>query len=98
MNPKELLQNAGKMQEEIERIQNEVMKISAEGSSGGKMVSVTMNGRMEITAVHIDPICVDKRDVKMLEDLIVSASHAAMERVKDEVKERLGFMPKDALI
>ena len=66
MNPFELLQNTAKLKEEAQKMQDELAALSADGSSGGKMVTVTVNGKMEMTAIHIDPICVDKRDVAML--------------------------------
>lgn len=89
MNPLDLLQNAGKVREEIGKMQEQMTRLKAEGSSGGKMVVVTMNGQMEVTAIRIDPICVDARDVKMLEDLIVAACHDAAERIKEKIAETL---------
>ena len=49
-----------------------------------------MNGAFQLTAVQIDPIAVDPRDVQMLQDLIVSASHDAQKRVQDAIKEKMG--------
>lgn len=89
MNPMDMLQNAGKMREEISKMQDEMSRLTVEGSSGGKMVTVTMNGKMEVVSIHIDPICVDARDVKMLEDLIVAACHAATERIKEKIAATL---------
>ena len=63
---------------------------SSTGSSGGGIVKVTVNGTFEVVDVQIDPIAVDPRDVKMLQDLIVAASHDAMEKIKDGMKDKLG--------
>lgn len=92
MNPLELLQNTAKLKANVDKVKDELALISAEGSSGGKMVTVTMNGRLEMTAIHLDPICVDNRDVKMLEDLIVSAYHSARENAEELVRAKLGPM------
>jgi nucleoid-associated protein EbfC len=90
MNPFELLQNTAKLKEEAEKMQGELAEMSAEGSSGGKMVTVTVNGKMEMTAVHLDPICVDNRDVKMLEDLIIAAHHDAVTNMQEQIKAKAG--------
>mgnify|MGYP003310506731 CR=1 FL=1 len=55
-----------------------------------KNIKVTVNGTFEVVDVQIDPIAVDPRDVKMLQDLIVAASHDAMEKIKDGMKDKLG--------
>ena len=51
MNPFELLQNTAKLKEEAQKMQDELAALSADGSSGGKMVTVTVNGKMEMTAI-----------------------------------------------
>ena len=73
MNPFELLKNSAALKEQAEKLQDEIARVTAEGSSGGKMVTVKLNGKFEMQEIHLDPICVDNRDVKMLEDLIVAA-------------------------
>ncbi|MBP3710438.1 MAG: YbaB/EbfC family nucleoid-associated protein [Treponema sp.] len=92
MNPFDILKNTAKLQEEAEKMKTELAQISAEGSSGGKMVTVTVNGKMEMTAIHLDPVCVDNRDVKMLEDLIVAAHHSAIENVQEQLKAKSGTL------
>lgn len=88
MNPFDLLKNTQAIKEQTERLQNELTQIRAEGSSGGRMVTVTMNGRFELLSVKLDPICVDNRDVQMLEDLIVAAHKNAMDNVQEQIKEK----------
>ena len=91
MNPFELLQNTAKLKEEAQKMQDELAALSADGSSG-KMVTVTVNGKMEMTAIRIDPICVDKRDVAMLEDLIVAAHHDAIANIQEQIKAKTGSL------
>ena len=45
-----------------------------------------------MTAIHIDPICVDKRDVAMLEDLIVAAHHDAIANIQERIKAKTGSL------
>lgn len=92
MNPMDLLKDAGKVKEGLDKMQEEVSRMKAEGFSGGKMVCVTVNGQMEVTAIHIDPICVDARDVRMLEDLIVAACHDAMEKMREQIGSHFGAL------
>ncbi len=86
MNPFELLKNAGQMKEQLSKVQEEIKNIVVEGSSGGKMVCVKLNGAFELLDIKLDPICVDNRDVKMLEDLIVAAHRDALQKIQEELK------------
>lgn len=88
MNPFELLKNTQALKEQSEKLQQELAKIRAEGSAGGRMVTVTLNGKFEMMGIKLDPICVDNRDVQMLEDLIVAAHKNAMENVQEQIKAK----------
>lgn len=90
INPFDLLKNAGNLKEQFSQVQQELKQISATGSSGGGIVKVTMNGQFETTAVQLDPIAVDPRDVPMLQDLIVAAAHDAQTHIQEMIKEKLG--------
>ena len=56
------------------------------------MVSVTVNGKFEMIDIQLDPICVDNRDVPMLQDLIKAAHHAAITNMQEQIKGQLGPM------
>lgn len=92
MNPFELIKNTAALKEQTEKIQKELEMLTAEGSSGGRMVVVKMNGKFEMTDIKLDPLCVDNRDIKMLEDLIVAAQHDAILKLQDMLKEKTGSM------
>lgn len=92
MNPFDMMKNLSSMKEQLAKAQEEMAQITATGSSGGNIVRVTVNGKMEMTELHLDPLCVDPRDVKMLEDLIVAAHHDAMSKIQDEIKAKFGPM------
>lgn len=91
-NPFDLLKNANNLQAQFQKTQEELKETFATGSSGGEIVKVTINGAFEIVDVQIDPIAVDPRDVKMLQDLIVAAAHDANERIKDGMKDKIGSL------
>lgn len=88
MNPFDLLKNTQAIKEQSEKLQAELADIRAEGSSGGRMVTITLNGKFEMMGIKLDPICVDNRDVQMLEDLIVAAHNNAMENIQAKIKEK----------
>lgn len=90
MNPFELIKNTAALKEQTEKMQKELEMLTAEGSSGGRMVVVKMNGKFEMTDIKLDPLCVDNRDIKMLEDLIVAAQHDAVLKLQDMLKEKTG--------
>jgi DNA-binding YbaB/EbfC family protein len=86
MNPFDLLKNTQAIKEQSEKLQKELEDIRAQGSSGGRMVTVTLNGKFQMMDIKLDPICVDNRDVQMLQDLIVAAHNNAMENVQEKIK------------
>lgn len=88
MNPFDLLKNTQAIKEQSEKLQEELTQITAEGSSGGRMVTVTLNGKFEMKSIKLDPICVDNRDCQMLEDLIVAAHNSAMQNVQEQIKAK----------
>ena len=90
MNPFDLMKNLKDLQGTMNQMREELKNLSVTGSSGGNMVQVTMNGQLEMTAIKIDPIAVDPRDVNMLQDLIVSANHDALEKVQELIKQKAG--------
>jgi len=61
------------MQARLMKMQDDLQNSTFEGVSGGGAVTVTINGKYEVTAVKISPDAVDPEDVGMLEDLILTA-------------------------
>ncbi|MDE6350036.1 MAG: YbaB/EbfC family nucleoid-associated protein [Treponemataceae bacterium] len=92
MNPFALVKNMHNLQGQMEKMKEELAGMTVTGSSGGNMVQVTMNGKFEMVAIKIDPIAVDPRDVPMLQDLIVAASHDAAEKVQELLKQKSGSL------
>lgn len=86
MNPFSMMKNLAGMQEQLKKAQEQMESLTATGSAGGNMVQVTLNGKFDLLDIQLDPICVDNRDVQMLQDLIKAAHHNAMEKVQEELK------------
>lgn len=91
MNMQQMMKQAQKMQEQMARAQEELEEREVEGSAGGGMVGVTMNGKKRMVSVSIDPEAVDPEDVEMLEDLIIAAYNDALSKVEELEKELMPF-------
>jgi DNA-binding YbaB/EbfC family protein len=85
----DFMKNLQDVQSRMGDMQEKLKEISATGSAGGNLVQVEMNGHMEVLSVKLDPLCVDPRDITMLEDLIKSAIVAATANVKDKIKTEM---------
>ena len=73
-----LLKQAQEMQKRAEAVQKDLAERVVEGSAGGGVVKVYVNGLREVQAVKIDPVAVDPEDVDGLEDLVTVAVKQAM--------------------
>ena len=84
----QLMQQAQKMQENLQKAQEELAKLEVTGSAGGGMVSVTLTGTKECRKVRIDPALLS--DAEMLEDLVAAAFNDASNRIDAESKTKMG--------
>ena len=82
--PNAMMRQVQKMQDTIRAKQEELEAKEYTGTASGEMVTVTMTGKHEITAVKIKPEAVDPEDIEMLEDLIVAATNEAIRQVDEE--------------
>ena len=89
-NLQQLLKQAQKMQEQVTNAQAELAGTALTGTAGGGLVTVTMTGTGEVTAVKIDPKAVDPDDVETLEDLVLAAVHNAAEAVRALTEQKMG--------
>ncbi len=80
-----LLRQLPKLKEEAEKFQAKLGEIVADGSAGGDMVTVRVNGRMEVLKVTLTDAAYALQDREMLEDLIAAATNAAMAKVREQV-------------
>ena len=87
--PAQLLEQARELTEKMQRIQEELRMRTVEATVGGGMVTVRVNGGLELVAIQIDPQAVDPRDVNMLQDLIVSAVNQAMRRAGELAQQEM---------
>lgn len=94
--PNAMMRQVQKMQETIRAKQDELEAKEYTGTASGELVTVTMTGKHEITAVKIKPEAVDPEDIEMLEDLVAAAVNSAVAAVdkdsEDEMNKLTGGM------
>ncbi|MFC5577580.1 YbaB/EbfC family nucleoid-associated protein [Lysobacter niabensis] len=83
----QMMQQAQRMQENLQRAQDEITKIEVTGSAGGGMVTVTLTGRKECRKVRIDPSVLS--DPEMAEDLVAAAFNDASNKIDAESQARM---------
>jgi nucleoid-associated protein EbfC len=84
----QLMQQAQKMQENLQKAQEDLAKLEVTGSAGGGMVSITLTGTKECRKVRIDPSILS--DQEMVEDLIAAAFNDASNKIDIESKSKMG--------
>lgn len=78
---------------EAQKLQSKLLEqlraIRVEGSAGGGMVTIQMDGEQNVLAVKIEPQIFEEKDVAMLEDLIVAAYSDAKKKILEKTQESL---------
>ena len=78
-----LLKQAQEMQSRMAKIQEELAQKTVEGSAGGGMIQVTVNGQLALTAIKIDATVINSEEKDMLEDLVLAAVNDGMRKARD---------------
>lgn len=84
----DIMNQARKMQENMQRVQEEIAATEVQGESGAGMVKVIMTGRHDVKRVEIDPSLLTS-DKVMLEDLVAAAVNDANRRVEKAARDRM---------
>ena len=86
-NMSNVIKQAQKMQEEMEKIQGELEEKTVEATVGGGAVTVVVTGKKEISSIKISPEAVDPDDVETLEDLVMAAVNEAIQKADEMMAE-----------
>lgn len=92
MDMKKLMKQAQKMQAEAQAAQEELKNMIFEGSAGGGIVSVVVNGECVLQSIKIDPEGVDLSEIDLLEDTIMAAYNEAFKKASDTAADRFSAM------
>ena len=88
-NMQQLMMRAQRMQQDVQRAQAELAEREFTASSGGGMVTVTVNGGKDVKSIVINPACVDPEDVEMLQDLVLSAVNEALRTATQTIETEI---------
>jgi DNA-binding YbaB/EbfC family protein len=87
-----LMKNLPRIREEMERLQQRLGQITAEGDAGGGMVKVKVNGKLEMQSCSITEDAMRLGDRELLEDLLTAAVNQALQKARQLVAEETGKM------
>ncbi len=90
MNMNNLMKQAQKMKEDMEKLEEEMSAKEVEATAGGGVVRVVATGDKRIKLVEIDPEIIDPEEVEMLQDLIIAAVNECIEKAEKMHAEGMG--------
>ena len=79
----DMIKQAQKMQADMEKKQAELQDKEYTATAGGGVVTASVSGKRELTALEIDPDAVDPEDVEMLQDMVIAAVNEALRKAED---------------
>lgn len=85
-----LMKQAQQMQENMQKMQEEIANTEVVGEAGAGLVKVTISGNHQASRIVIDESAWDDRE--MLEDLIVAAINDASRKINRMSEEKLGSL------
>ncbi|AIQ10709.1 MULTISPECIES: YbaB/EbfC family nucleoid-associated protein [Paenibacillus] len=89
-NMNQMMKQVKKMQEQMLKAQEELGNKTVEGSSGGGVVTVQVNGHKKLLSIEIKPEAVDPEDVEMLQDLVLTAVNDALTKAEELASSDMG--------
>ncbi|HXR11231.1 MAG TPA: YbaB/EbfC family nucleoid-associated protein [Gaiellaceae bacterium] len=90
-----LMQQAAQMQEQVQRMQEDAEKQTAQSSVGGGLIRVTANGAGEVLAVEISRDAIDPDDPEALADLVLAGVNEALRSARSAVEAKAQQMLGD---
>ena len=84
-----MMKQAMQMKSKMEALKEELANEMVEASAGGGMVTIVMNGKLEVLSVSIDPEVIDKADPETLESLVQAAFNDGVQRTQQMIKAKM---------
>lgn len=89
-----MMKQMQKMQKKMAQAQEELFETTFQGTAGGGMVTVTANGKKEITDIEIKEDVIDPDDAEMLQDLIIAATNDVLKQIDEKTGDTMGQFTK----
>ncbi len=87
---RQLMQQAAKMQEELQKTQSDLADREYEETAGGGAVKAVVRGSGELISVEFDPAVLDPDEAELAGDLVVAAVNGALKKASDEAGAAMG--------
>ena len=84
-----MMKQAQELQNKMSEAQKKVEQLEAEGSSGGGMIKIIIDGKNLVKSVHIDDSLINSEEKEILEDLIVAAFNDAKEKIQKKISDEM---------
>jgi len=88
----DLMRNAGKIRESVEKATEALGQLEVEGTAGGGAVMARVNGKMEILGVRIDPKLMADGDVELLEELVTAAVNQGLTKAREAAAQSISTL------
>jgi hypothetical protein len=86
----DIVKQAQQLQERMQRVQQEAAEKTVQSASGGGMVTATVNGKLELVDLKIEPTVLEANDADMLRDLVMAAVNEAIRRAQQMMADEMG--------
>lgn len=85
----ELMRQASRLQRKVSKRKEELKEENIEASAGNDQVKVVVNGGGELVSIQVDPELLKGEDLEMVQDLIVAAVNAGINKSQEMVEAEL---------
>ena len=85
----DMLKKAQKMQNKMQKVQDDLVELEIIGKSGAGIVKVVLNGKGQMRSISIDKSIINTEEKEVLEDLIVAAYNDAKSKLEISVQEKM---------
>ena len=89
MNFNNMMKQAQELQKKMAEAQKKVESLEAEGTSGGGLIKIIIDGKNNVRSVKIDESLVSKDDIEILEDLILAAFNDGKEKIQKKISDEM---------
>jgi DNA-binding YbaB/EbfC family protein len=84
-----MMKQAQEIQGRMQKMQEELADLEVEGQSGGGLVKIKLNGKLEARSLKIDPSLIKAEEAEMLEDLVIAAFQDAKTKAETAVQAKM---------
>jgi nucleoid-associated protein EbfC len=88
----DLMKNAGKLRESMEKATESLGQLQVDGTAGGGVVTAKVNGRLELVSIRIDPKLLADGDAELLEDLVLAAVNQGLIKAREAAAQSISSM------